>query len=108
MDHVKPGPGKGPERLVAVVVHIDLLGDPAETEMVGNHKGVHKVILGQVGIGFLELFDLLWIQDMDLPLEPAQAAILPESVNQAVSGGGLQAEHHIAELHGTQCRHDLL
>ena len=36
--------------LVAVVVHIDLLGDPAETEMVGNHKGVHKVILGQVGI----------------------------------------------------------
>ena len=89
---------------------MDLLGNPAETEMVGNHKGVHKVILGQVGISFLELFDLLGIENMDLPLEPAKAAILPESIDQAVpvDGGGLQADHHVAELHGAECRHNFL
>ena len=39
---------------------------------------------------------------MDLPLEPAQAAILPERIDQAVpiDGGGLQADHHITEPHG--------
>ncbi len=61
-------------------------------------------------LGFLELFDLLRIEDMDFPLETAKAAIFPESVNQAVSvdGGGLQANYHITELHGAQRRHDLL
>ena len=70
--------------------------------MVGNHKGVHKVILWKVGIGFLEFFYLLWIQDVDLPLKSAKAAILPERIDQAVpvDGGGLQANHHVAELHG--------
>ena len=47
---------------------------------------------------------------MDFPLKPPQAAILTKSVDQAVpvDGGGLQANHHIAELHGTKCRHDSL
>ena len=78
--------------------------------MVGNHKGVHEVIFGQIGVGFLEFPNLLGIEDVDLPLKPAKVAILPESVNQAVpiNGGGLQANYHIAELHGAQCRHNSL
>ena len=95
---------------VAVIVHVDLPVDSAKTEMVGNHKGVHPVVLWQVRIGFLELPHLLGIQNMDFPLKPPQAAILTKSVDQAVpvDGGGLQANHHIAELHGTKCRHDSL
>ena len=61
LNDIKSGSGEGSESLVAIVVHIDLLGDPAKTEMVGNHKGVHEVILWQVRIGFLKLFDLLRI-----------------------------------------------
>ena len=78
--------------------------------MVGNHKGVHEVILRQVGVGFFEFPNLLGIEDMDLPLKPAKAAILPECVNQAVSvdRGCLQADHHIAEMHGAERRHDFL
>ena len=40
--------------------------------------------MGQIWIGFLEFFDLLGIEDMDLPLEPAQAAILPEGIHKVV------------------------
>ena len=78
--------------------------------MVGNHKGIHKVIFGQIWIGFLEFFDLLGIEDMDLPLEPSKAAILPERIDQAVpvDGGGLQANHHTLKLHGAKCRYDSL
>ena len=39
--------------------------------MVGNHKGIHPVILWQVRIGFLELSNLLWVQNMDFPLKSA-------------------------------------
>ena len=110
MNHVKSGSGKGSECLIAIVVHIDLLGDPAETEMVGNHKGIHKVILGQVRIGFLELFDLLGIEDVNFPLESAKATVLPEGIDKAVpiDRGGFQTNHHITELHGTKRRHDSL
>ena len=78
--------------------------------MVGNHKGVHRVVLGQVGIGFLELPHLFGIQDVDFPLKLAKAAIFPEGIDQTISvdRGGLQANHHITELHGTQCRHNSL
>ena len=78
--------------------------------MVGNHKGIHKVIFGQIWIGFLEFFDLLGIEDMDLPLEPAQAAILPEGIHKVVpvDRGGFQANHHITEPHGAECRHNSL
>lgn len=78
--------------------------------MVGNHKGVHKVILRQIRIGFFELFDLLGIENMDLPVKLAQTSILPECIHKAVpvNGGGFQTDHHIAELHGTECRHDSL
>ena len=63
--------------------------------MVGNHKGVHKVILWQVSIGFLEFPHLLGIEDMDLPLEPSKVAILPERVDKAVSvyGSGFQTNY---------------
>ena len=110
MNDIKSGSGKGLQRFVAVIVHVDLLANPAETEMVGDHKGVHPVVLRQVRIGFLELFDLLRIKDMDLPLEVAKAAVLPERVDEAVSvdGSGLQADHHITELHGVECRHNSL
>lgn len=39
--------------------------------MVGDHKGIHKIILWQIWIGVLEFTDLLWIQNMDFPLELA-------------------------------------
>ena len=78
--------------------------------MVGNHKGVHPVVLWQIRIGFLELVYLLWIQNMDFSLKPTEAAILPECINKIISvdGGGLHADYHITELHGTECRHDSL
>ena len=78
--------------------------------MVGNHKGVHPVVLRQIRIGFLEFMHLLWVEDVDFSLEPAQAAILTQCVNKAVTidGGGLQADYHIIELHGTKRRHDSL
>ena len=71
LNNVKSGSGKRSERLVAIVVHIDLLGNSAETEMVGNHKGIHPIVLWQVRIGFLELSNLLWVQNMDFPLKSA-------------------------------------
>lgn len=71
-----------------IVVHINLLGNPAEAEMVGNHKGVHPVVFWQVRIGFLELFDLFRIEDMDFPPEPAQTAIFTKSIDQIVPVDG--------------------
>ena len=78
--------------------------------MVGNHKGVHPVVFWQVRIGFLELFDLFRIEDMDFPPEPAQTAIFTKSIDQIVpvDGGSLQANHHITEPHRAECRHDSL
>ena len=78
--------------------------------MVGNHKGVHPVILGQIWIGVLELLDLFRIEYMDLPLIPPQPPIFPKGADQAVpvDGCGLQSNHHIAEMRGLQRRHDLL
>lgn len=86
----------------------DLLGNSAEAEMVGDHKGIHPVVLWQVRIGFLELPNLLWIQNMDFSLKAAKAAILSEGIDKAVSvdGGSFQTDHHIAELHGAKRRHD--
>ena len=82
---IKSGSGEGSESLVAIVVHIDLLGDSAKTEMVGNHKGIHKVIFGQIWIGFLEFFDLLGIEDMDLPLETGSGCHPPGGHTQGCS-----------------------
>ena len=76
--------------------------------MVGDHKGIHKVVLGQIRIGILELPHLLGVENMDLPLEPAKAAILPEGIHKAVpvNGGGFQTNHHVTELHRAERRHD--
>ena len=110
LHNVKSGPGEGLQGFIAVIVHVDLLADPAEAEMVGDDKGVHPVILGQIGIGVLELLDLLGIEHMDLPLVLSQPPVFPEGADQAipVDGRGLQADHHITDLHGLQRRHDLL
>lgn len=62
-------------RFVAIVIHIDLPGNSAETNIIGNHEGIHPVVFRQVWIGFLELLHLLGIENMDLPLELSQAAI---------------------------------
>ena len=108
LNNIKSGSGKSSECLVAIVVHIDLLGDPAETEMVGDHQCIHPVVLRQIWVGFFELPYLLRTEDVDFPLEPAQAATLPECIDQAVpvDGGSFQTDHHIAELHGIERRHD--
>ena len=108
LDDIKSGSGKRSERLVAIVVHIDLLGNSAEAKMVGNHKGIHPVVLWQVRIGFLKLPNLLGIQNMDFSLKATKAAILSECVNKAVSvdGGSFQTNHYIAELHRAKRRHD--
>ena len=110
LNNIKSGSGKRSECLVAIVVHVNLLGNSAEAEMVGDHKGIHPVVLWQVRIGFLELPHLLWIEDMDLPLEPTKTSILTEGIDRTVSvdGGGFQTNHHIAELHGFECRHNSL
>ena len=68
-------------RFVAVLVYIDLRTDPAEAEMVSNHKGVHPVVLRQVWIGVLKLLDLFGIEHMALSLVPSQPSIVPESTN---------------------------
>ena len=68
--------------------------------MVGNDEGIHIVILGQIRISIFELANLLGIEDMDMTLLTAQGAILPESVNQAVTvdGGRLHTDGHFVEL----------
>ena len=43
------------------------------------------IVLGQFGVGFFKLADLLGIEHMDLALEPAQGAIFPESVHEIIS-----------------------
>ena len=110
LDRVESGPGERLERLITVVVHVDLLADPAESEMVGNDESVHEVVLGQVRIGLLEFPDLLGIENMKLPLELTQLSVLTERVDQAIpiDGSRLHADDDIAELHGSHCRHDSL
>ena len=102
---IKSGPGEGLQGFIAIVVHVDLLADPAETEMVGDYKGVYPIVLGQVRVGFLELPDLLGVEYMEFPLIPAQPPVLAERVDQAVpvDGCGLQADHHIVEPHSLHC-----
>ena len=46
LNGVKSGFGKDSEDFVAVIVHVDLSGNSAETEMVSDHEGVHPVVLG--------------------------------------------------------------
>ena len=69
---------------VAVIVHVDLLADASETELVGNHKGIHRVVLGKLRIGLLKILDLFGVEHMDFPVKPAQTAILPEGVYQII------------------------
>ena len=45
------------------------------------------IVLGQFGVGFFKLADLLGIEHMDLALEPAQGAIFPESVHEIMPLG---------------------
>lgn len=65
---------------MAVIVHADLLTDPAEAEMVGDDEGVHPVVR------------------------------LPQRTDQSVpvDGYSLQADYHIAEPHDFQRRCDFL
>ena len=108
LNDLKSGPRQGLECFVTVIIHVDLPGDSAKTQMVGNHKGVHPVVLRQVRIGFLEFPHLLGVKDMNLSLELPQSAIFSESVDKAVpvDRGGLQTDHNITELHGAECRYD--
>ena len=88
----------------------NLLDDPAKPELVGNHKGVHIVVLWQIGIGFLEFADLLGVEHMDFPGVPAQLPVLSERVEQAVpiDGRGFHADHHALQPLGLNRRHNLL
>ena len=69
----------------------------------GDHEGIRIVVLWQVGIGFVDLLDLLGNENMDLPLEATKTTVLAERVYKTVpvDGGGLQPDYHINELHGT-------
>lgn len=91
---VKSGTGQISQCFIAVVVHVNLIPDSAKAEAVRDDKGVDVVVLRQVVVGFLELSDLLGIEDVDLPLEPAEAAILSELVYEVFSvyGGSLHAD----------------
>ena len=95
---------------VAVIVHVDLLADTSKAKLVSNHKGVHRVVLGQLRIGFLKIFDLFGIEYMDFPMEPAQIAILTECVYQIISinRGGFHADHHVFQSQLCERRHDFL
>lgn len=45
---IKSASGKCLQGFVAIVIHIDLTVGSARSEMVGNYKGIHKVVLGQI------------------------------------------------------------
>ena len=70
-----------------------------------DQKSVTNVLMR-----FVVYFTVIMSSQQDFSLKAAKAAIFSESVDKAVSvdGGGLQADYHIAELHGTECRHDPL
>ena len=54
-------------------------------------------------VGFIKLFDLLGIQEMNFSMKSAKISIFPECINKAVPVDrvSLKANHHIAELYGT-------
>ena len=62
---------------------VDFWACPRISAKVGISKSNSNALVAKVwrSVGFLELFDLLRIEDMDFPLETAKAAIFPESVN---------------------------
>ena len=104
------------EKIVAILAYVSLLfsfytglfslGMPELLLSSWNgtvHHLNYKVVLWQVRIGFLELPHLLWVEDMNLPLEPAQVAILSKGIHKAaaVDGCGVQADEgdiHDAKL----------
>ena len=102
--------GQGLQGFVAVVVHVDLLGDTAKPEFTGNHKSIHIVVLWQVRVGFLELADLFGVKHMDFALEPAQGAIFPESVHKIISvdSSGFHADNDLLQTHRGECRHNFI
>ena len=79
MNDVKSGSDEGLQGLVTVIVYVDFPSNPAKTGMVGNHKSIHPVVLRQIRIDCLELPYLLWIEEVDLPLRPAKAAVAKPS-----------------------------
>lgn len=110
LDNAKSGSGERLQGFVAVIVHIDLPVHPSESEMVGDYKSVHRVVLRQIGIRFLKLIDLLWIEHMDLSLETSETSIFPERIDQRISvnRGGLQADCHAGQFLRRERRHDSL
>jgi hypothetical protein len=104
------GSGKSLQGFVAVIVHVDLLADASETELVGNHKGIHRVVFGELWIGLLKILDLFGIEHMDLPVKPAQIAILTERIHQIVpvNRGSFHADHHIMQSQLCERRHNFL
>lgn len=58
---VKSGPGQRLQGFIAVVIHVDLRSNSAESEMVGNDEGIHIVILWQIRVSILELANCPWI-----------------------------------------------
>lgn len=54
LDDEKACSGQGLQGFVAIIVHVELRGNSAESEMTGNHEGIHKIVLGQVRIRILD------------------------------------------------------
>ena len=87
------------ERVVTTVCRASYANEVWYNEMnkaFEEETGIHVIVLGQVGVGFLELVDLLGVEHMDLPGVLAQLPILAECVDQTVpiDGCGLHADHH--------------
>ena len=87
-----------------------ILADASKAELVCNHKGIHRIVLGKLRVGFLEILDLLGVEYMDFSVELAQTAVLPKGVHQIVpvDRGGFHTNHHIIQSQLCECRHDLL
>ena len=82
--HAESGAGQRLQGFVAVIVHIDLPVHSSKSEMVGDHKSVHGVVLRQAWIGFLEFADLFRIEHMDFPLKTSETPVLTERVDQRI------------------------
>ena len=85
------------ERLILVIVHVDLLIDSAKAEVVCNDEGIDIIVFRKIGISIPELFDLFGIEHIQVPVKPSKTAAFPEKSHEiiTVNGCGFHANHNL-------------
>ncbi len=73
------------EGFVVIVPYVYLFVDSSKTQAVSNDKRVNPIILWKVVVRFLELIDLLRLEDMNLSVKGCKRSIFPEKIYKVVA-----------------------